>query len=228
MRGRAILFALVFVGTSVASGGPAHADVEPTYQVKTAAYLRADLEEAIPRLHAWLDVTSFRDAGLTELALRPALGVRISDWGIVWAGYAYAPLFPAQATRVDEHRFFQMLTGRWMSPRLELDFWGRLEERFRPSSGDIGFRFRALGRLRVHLGQSGFLFVASNELFLELNETSYAAAGLDQNRLFAGFGLQATSSLRFEAGYGLRYAPVPGPNTLAHQLGVELYVDLGL
>jgi len=133
--------------------------------------------------------------------LRPGLGWRVSDGLDVWLGYARVTGH-VPGPNIDEDRFWQQASypiatvlGGSLSGRT------RTEQRFR-KQGDTGHRLRQMLRWSRPIGSGPFAAVLSDELFLNINDTSWGqASGFDQNRLFLGGAVTISDSARFELGY---------------------------
>lgn len=214
----------------IASVSPRDAAADGTYEAWAGADVHADIEDLIPRLHVGGDLRARRGEDGTELRIRPMIGARFSDWGILWLGYGWTPDFPDQGAKHQEHRFVQMLSGRWRANRLAIVMRARFAQRFVPSAEGVAARFAPLGRISYELGESGWSLIAWDELALGLNDTDWGAeAGFEQNRLFGGFGISTGTITQIELGYLNQWVPQPGPDGVAHvfrvSLGVELSAD---
>jgi hypothetical protein len=201
------LFVFGFAAGLLASR--AEAQPESSFQTFSELELRADLESVIPRLHFDLHGAARRSADETEARIRPALGVRVTDWAIVSAGYAWAPTFDDQGPNRRENRFFQRMTARFASARAEVFAEGRLEQRFSPDHVGAGWASSLAGRGALRLGSSGFWLLVEERAIFQMNDTaSGLSAGLEENRLFGGFAydLGPRTILRF--GYLHRYMPM--------------------
>jgi hypothetical protein len=143
--------------------------------------------------------------GFHQSLVRPGVGVTVADNLTLWAGYAWINTEPIAGPAFDEHRIWQQTTWSRDLDCVTLSLRSRLEERFVETGDDVGLRFRQLVRLHRDLpALPGLSLVAWDEIFFHLNDTDWGAdAGVDQNRVFAGFGWKHTpeSPLRTEIGY---------------------------
>lgn len=182
--------------------------------------LRADLESIVPRLHFDVHGAVRRAADVTEARIRPALGVRVNDWAIVSAGYAWAPTFADQGEDRPENRFFQRITARFASARAELFAEGRLEQRFSPDHGGVGWASSLAARGALRLGSTGFWLLVEERMIFQMNGTaSGLSAGLEENRLFGGFAYDLGSRTILRFGYMNRVQPM-NPTRVGHVLFV--------
>jgi hypothetical protein len=196
-------------GSSEAQPGSSEAQPGSTFQTFSELELRADLESLIPRLHFELHGAARRASDETEARVRPALGVRVSDWAIVSAGYAWAPTFHDHAPDRRENRFFQRMTARFASSRAEVFAEARLEQRVSPEHPGVGWASSLAARGALRLGSTGFWVLVEERAIFQMNETGFGlTAGLEENRLFGGFAydLGPRTILRF--GYMHRYMPM--------------------
>ena len=157
------------------------------------------------KLLVWFDGHArFREgAGEIDVSIvRPGLGWRVSSTLDVYAGYAHISQY-RETGDIEEHRLWQQaiypiadfaggkLTGRT-----------RLEQRFRDTGDDTGWRLRQFLRFGRPIDGTPFGIVVSNEVFIGLNQTDWGQQdGYDQNRLFLGASWQIQSSMRLEGGY---------------------------
>lgn len=177
---------------------PAHA--EP--QVWTATFVQARLEPERGAT-AWLDLHARRRGGSTLYILRPALGWTFGPLA-VYAGYASIPIDADEGAGTHEQRTWQQaIYTHALGAAVKLQGRARLEQRF--GAGDeVGNRLRVFGRAQWAPDPAIALqLVAWDELFVQLDDTDWGpVAGFDQNRAFAGLGVDAgLRGVRFELGY---------------------------
>jgi hypothetical protein len=128
--------------------------------------------------------------GFDQSIIRPGIGYDLSKESTLWAGYGWIHTDPNGGTEFDEHRIWQQYTwGRTVQTNTYFSR-SRLEQRFVETGDDVGWRFRQFLRLTRPLkSETGIGLRLWDELFFALNDTDWgASSGLDQNRLFAGFG----------------------------------------
>lgn len=213
---------LVILGLTCASR--ARADTEQVFQSWTAFFGQGRTKpgaDASPGL--WLDVHARRMPASTVAILRPGLGHYFDRRFSVWAGYAFVPTFADGAPDRVEHRTWEQLQAAFTWGATAMTLRTRFEQRWVHHADEMGLRARQLVRLQQLLGAEWAL-VVWDELFLGLHETAWGqAAGLDQNRAFAGAGWIVREGVRLEPGYLLAWIPRDAGNTLVHALSVNLF-----
>lgn len=199
---------------------PVAAEARDELQSWSAASLRADLDSRAPGLTLWLDTQVRRGAQHTQALFRPGVAYRFNDWGSVWLGYLFVPTF-VQGPEPDrhEHRVWEDLRMAWASGRLRLSFRTRLEQRFLEGHHDMAWRIRQRAKLRFRFTEDGPLWlVLHDEVFVGANPTDWnVPTGFDQNRAFAGLGVDASSTVGVQVGY-LNQLQNRSPNRMAHIL----------
>ena len=104
----------------------------------------------------------------------------------------------------------------------------RLEQRYLDEHAGLGWRLRQFVRASRALGPgSRWSAIAYDELFVNLNDTRWGVAGgLDQNRAFAGVGMQFAREARFEIGYLNQYVVRDGAaDRMNHILSLGLFLN---
>lgn len=218
---RAILFFLIVVTMT-----PAHAatdDEQFWFQAIGQGSIRGDLV-----YFAEVQSRFGRDrAGLDQMLIRPAIGMKLSDTITVYQGYAHVRTPRTGGGNTREHRSFQQLSwslgqvlGRRASSRT------RLEQRWLSTGDDMGWRLRQMLRLAVPIGggDAGVAVLAYAEGFFALNDTDWGArSGFDRARGFAGLELPMAGKSTVEIGYLNQYANNRGrPDDVDHALLVTL------
>jgi hypothetical protein len=157
---------------------------------------------------------------------RFAVGRTLSPEWSAWAGYGFTRTdAPYTRTPYFEHRPFQQLLWSRRTPRAQLSYRLRLEERLPEPSHDTGWRVRQQIRVSLPVREiKPLAWVFSEEYFLNLNATDTGARrGLDQNRVFAGASWQWSEVFRSELGYMHHYTRRNGqPNRVNHVLALNL------
>ncbi len=179
----------------------------------------------------WFDGHARFHESASDLAttiIRPGIGWRATNALDLWLGYARVTSHP-DGPNVEEDRVWQQATyvvARFFSGTLSGRT--RLEQRFRDSDNDTGWRLRQALRWSRPLGDSGFAVVVSNETFLGLNNADWGQRdGYDQNRAFLGLAWQAASKLRAEVGYLNNHINGgPAGNRTNHNISVALFMNL--
>lgn len=169
--------------------------------------------------------------GFYEIEVNTLLGYRIGKSVTVWAGYTHDPNYSAGHFTVMEHRareqvtfdnFAQLGRGR-LSGRL------RTEQRWRERADGTGWRVRPFLKYSLPLRTGGkTALVASNELFFNLNRTSFQGTrGLDRMRTFAGISIPLARNVTAEVGYLNQHAFVRGvPDHDDHVASISLGLNL--
>lgn len=196
------------------------------FQLWGALLGTAHVSPETPRLAFWLDVHARRGANGTVHIFRPGVGVVVTDWLSLWAGYAWVPVFTDGGGRFDEHRLWQQAILGTSVAGLTFQSRTRFEQRFGEGGDDVGFRIRQFVRVNWQPNESNPIGIALwDELFLGFNDTDWgASAGFDQNRLFIGPFLKAAPWARLEAGYLFVYLD-RDPNVRAHVLAINLFIS---
>jgi hypothetical protein len=143
-------------------------------------------------------------SGISQILVRPAVGLDLGRGISAWIGYAYVDTRCASGDRVEEHRPWQQLNWTAFSGlRSTLGMRLRLEQRFLESGDDTGWVLRAQARYAHRLEESGrWQAVGFIEPFLSLNDTDWGGdGGLTQNRVFLGAAYRISSAVSIEFGY---------------------------
>ena len=141
---------------------------------------------------------------LTLFIARGALGYQLTPNWSIWQGYGWVPVYSDTDGRRDEHRIFQQLLGVHKTEELTFVNRTRFEQRLLETPNDTSYRFRHLFRVNYQPASFGrFYLGAYDELFMNLNSVDSPAlkSGIDQNRLFLGFGYNISKEINAELGY---------------------------
>lgn len=165
--------------------------------------------------------------------VRTGLGYILLDNDVdqlsLWLGYAWVPTEePFAKTAFDEHRIWQQLLWSSKLPFGTLTSRSRLEQRFQPTGGDAGWRYRQLLKISAPIPFApAFSLVATDEYFANINDTNWGAAdGFDQNRGFVGIGYNVNKNINTEIGYMNQYINRTNlPNLMDNILSVNLYLN---
>lgn len=185
------------------------------------------------RLLAWFDGHARYGAdgeSLDVTILRPGVGWRVGPKLDLWVGYARVDTLRA-GPDLEEDRAWQQasfpigeLAGGRLTGRT------RLEQRFRDTGDDTGWRLRQFFRWSRPLASNPRLgLLASTELFFGLNTADWGQrSGFDQNRGLVGGYYQPSAAWRFEAGYMHQYIRVggPRPDRTNHNLSLTFFMLL--
>lgn len=164
----------------------------------------------------------FRDgvSDVDQLILRPAVGIDLTSRSSLWLGYGYIATYLPGGDTLPEHRVWQQ--HLWNVPVQALggvfQSRARLEQRAIDGNDRLAWRAREFVRLTRPISpRAGLAIVVWDEVFLHLNDTARTAGGFDQNRLFAGIGVNAGRGGRFEIGYvNQAIASSAGPDRRHH------------
>ncbi|MEO1043054.1 MAG: DUF2490 domain-containing protein [Pseudomonadota bacterium] len=206
-------------------------DVESDVQSWNAIAIAGPIQDD-SRLLVWFDGHArFRDdaSELRVTIVRPALGWRAHDKIDLWAGYARVVSRQDAIPDVTEDRAWQQATfaipsvlGGSMSGR------SRLEQRFRETGDDTGWRFRQFIRWGKRIDSTDFSLVVWDELFVNLNEADWGQReGFNQNRLFVGGAWHLGDRARLEGGYLNNVLDTPGTDEQTnHNISLTLFWSL--
>lgn len=203
---------------------PARADTDGQSQIWAATLMQVKLG-SLP-LKLWFDGHGRRGPDNTVLIMRPGLGWIAAKNLVLWAGYAWVPVFNDGSTARHEHRFWQQLTYKLpFSKSLWSSFRFRFEQRLLEGVSGVALRARGFAALRFNLG-GPLLLALWDEIFFNLNSPNAGPdAGFDQNRIFAGLGLKGFKGMRVEVGYLNVFLERGEPDTLQHNLAVNLFLS---
>jgi hypothetical protein len=153
------------------------------------------------------------DGKLAQYTWRAAIGRPLGSHWSVWAGYSHAEVdTPLTSKPYREHRPFGQVVWTDSANGFALTGRLRIEDRLLNTGHDAGLRTRHLARASHPIGDSPRLTgVVWDEVFLNWNNTDFGSRrGLDQNRLFGGFGWKQSDSVRWETGYLHNFNHRPG------------------
>jgi hypothetical protein len=235
MRGSREVRCLVVASGLVAALTPASARAaadDHAYQTWAAAFLHGPIKG-----HVWL----WTDAQLrlyetfepSAILLRPGLSWQAWPNVFLTAGYGWTPSFARPGDRLqftDEHRAWEQIL--WTPSDDETGvaamLRGRLEQRLRPDTPKgTGARGRVMWRGSVPLSKRlPVTFVLWDELFIGINKTLWGQRpGVDQNRIFAGFGWQIRPKIvRVEVGYTNVWLVRQGPDPINHAIAINTFI----
>lgn len=206
-------------------------DSDSDFQAWTALALSGSVSES-SRFLVWFDGHArFRDdaSDLGVSILRPGIGWRVNDNLNLWAGYARVVSRSDDAPDIEEDRIWQQATypvtkvfGGNLSART------RLEQRFRDTGNDTGWRLRQFFRWERRINASQFSPVIWNEFFVNINDTDWGqASGFDQNRLFVGAAWRFSDKARLEGGYlNNLLNSAGGSDRVNHNISMALFISL--
>ncbi|KUG06567.1 hypothetical protein ASU33_04255 [Solirubrum puertoriconensis] len=172
--------------------------------------------------------------------IRGAVDYHVSKNLMLSGGYAYQKSFPygdfPAAGRSPENRIYQQVVLRDTDGRVQVQHRYRLEQRWirRPNESDFTYSNRARYQLRLALPLFGRemkpgmpYLVASDEIFVAFGKNVRSNI-FDQNRLYGGFGYQASKLLTLEGGYLHQLVQQGSGRVLEHNHTLQLSVVLNL
>ena len=217
------------VAAALLVGAPARA--ESDFQTWNAVLVSGPAGDG-SRLLLWFDGHARFNDDASDLGvsiLRPGLGWRVSGDLDLWAGYARIVSRSDGAPDIEEDRLWQQATY----PVTDL-FGGRvtgrsrLEQRFRGTGDDTGWRWRQFFRWEKRFDGTSWSPVIANELFVNFNDADWGQrSGFDQNRLFLGGAYRFSEKVRFEGGYLNNVINTAGPGAQTnHNAFLWLFLSL--
>ncbi|MEM6913831.1 MAG: DUF2490 domain-containing protein [Pseudomonadota bacterium] len=218
---------LLMTAWSLAAAQDSESDVQAWNALAVAGPVASDSP-----LLFWFDGHArFRDdaSELGVTIVRPALGWRAHANLDLWAGYARVVSRQDLGPNIKEDRAWQQATfplpdvlGGSLSGR------SRLEQRFRNTGDDTGWRFRQFIRWGKRIERTNFSVVVWDEVFVNLHHTDWGQReGFDQNRLFVGGAWHLGDKTRVEAGYLHNLLDTPGPDEQSnHNISLTFFCSL--
>jgi len=189
-------------------------------------------KQAPSRFRWWLDIQPrFLEgvSGLQQGLFRPGVGYALAESTTAWIGYARVYTASASGATSNEDRIWQQFLWKSRVGDFKFQSRTRLEQRFFDTGSDTGWRLRQFVKASWNFPhESRFSLVGYEELFLDLNDTSWGQrSGFAQNRLFLGIGmkLDARGRTKLEIGYLNQYLDGAGPNRMNHILSINLFFN---
>lgn len=184
------------------------------------------------RVLLWFDGHArFREDGqeLDVTLFRPGVGYRINPKLDVWAGYVRVAARRDGPDLIEDRAWQQATYQLAEAAGSRLSGRTRLEQRFRDTGDDTGWRVRQQLRFVRPVAGTPLSLVAHDEIFFSLNDADWGQrSGFDQNRAFLGGAWQATKPVRLEAGYLNQHikGAGPAPDRTNHILSVGVFIGL--
>lgn len=168
---------------------------------------------------------------LSQLLLRPAVGVELSKAVTIYQGYARVIDPVDGGTDLQEDRLFQQVTWNvGKIGRLEVQSRTRLEERWRNDGDGMSLRARQMMRLEYPLaaGDRRVAVLGSMEGFVGLTTAEWGGEpGFDQLRSFVGVEIPLPGKSTVEAGYLNQSRDAPGGDVrMAHVASVSVFIRM--
>lgn len=168
---------------------------------------------------------------LSQLLLRPAVGVELSKQVTLYQGYAHVidPVENGPDRR--ENRLFQQVTWNvGKIGQLEVQSRTRLEERWRSDGDGMSLRARQMMRFEYPLapGTRRVAALGSVEGFVGLKSADWGGVtGFDQIRTFVGVEVPLPGTSTIEAGYLNQTRDAPGSRVdMVHAASLSLFIRL--
>ena len=168
---------------------------------------------------------------LSQLLLRPAVGVQLSKHVTVYQGYAHVTDPVENGPDRRENRLFQQVTWNVGTVgRLEVQSRTRLEERWRNDGDGMSLRARQMMRFEFPLapGSKRLAALGSIEGFVGLKSAEWGGiTGFDQVRTFIGVEIPLAGTSTLEAGYLNQTRDAPGRRVdMVHAAALNLFIRL--
>jgi hypothetical protein len=223
-RSSALCLSLLLAAFPLAS--PAHAETRHDEQVWLQAIAQGPVTGDVVY---FLEVQSRFGEGVSQLSqmlIRPAIGIRLSDRVTVYQGYANVRTPLANGVETRENRSFQQVNWSLGRPGgIAVSSRTRLEQRWLSNGGDLGWRLRQMVRGAAPIGAEGKVaLLAWGEVFVALNDADWGArGGFDRSRGFAGLELPFSGKSTVEVGYLNQFVKLPnGRNQMDHTAAITL------
>lgn len=222
MRG----FPVLLSTSALALAVPAHAS-DHDEQVWTSATATTALSS---KADATLELHSRYTDGVSrvgQILIRPSVTFKLPDGWSLTAGYVHVRTRSVGTPPNDEHRPWQQIAYTFAAdPKAGLTVNGRtrLEQRLRPGSGEVGWRWRQQLRAQLPLPGGGPVrALVWNETFVGLNDTGWGQrAGVDQVRTFVGAAVPLAERVSIEPGYLNQTVFRRGSDRVNHILAANL------
>lgn len=153
---------------------------------------------------------------LQQLIVRPLLGYKLNKEWSIWLGYTWQGEYtPSRGDKFGNATNDVMQQVQWVhdiNEQWNFQYRGRLEQRFFADSDDVGLRMRHRFRLTYTIPDTHVYLIGFDEFFHYLNDINDGSpregqvqSGVNQNRLYAGFGYKFNKHINADTGYQLQY-----------------------
>lgn len=220
---RAALRRSLLAAPLVLAALPAHAqqqDEQLWLQVNTNVPLADRVRITLEQIARFSD----RQDGLYQTEFGGLLGFRASKNIELGFGYRWVGAHNGNSG-ADENRLRQQVVGTFGPVTTRF----RVDERFNPRGGAVGFRIRPLIRYNHRLGTRSVALFASHESFFLPNSTSWGQrAGYERMRNIVGVTLPLGRAVTSDIGYLNQYRPGRGGSRaqMDHALNLQLTINL--
>ncbi|MBV1687016.1 DUF2490 domain-containing protein [Novosphingobium sp. G106] len=220
------IVALSAAFAALAFGSPSHAETSQDEQVWLQIVAQGPVAGKVVYLAELQPRFGDRAKGLSQMVIRGAVGVKISDRVTIYQGYANARTPVAGRTDTVENRSFQQISWALGNPGgVALTSRTRLEQRWFSTGDEVGWRLRGSIRAAVPVRADGKIkLIGSVEVFVALDDTDWGArSGLDRVRGFAGVELPFSGKSTVELGYLNQYVNgANGRDQMDHVAAINL------
>ena len=202
---------------------PAHAqqqDEQVWLQINTNVPLAERVRITLEQIARFSD----RQDGLYQTEFGGLLGYRASKHIELGFGYRWVGAHNGN-TGADEDRLRQQVVGTFGPITTRF----RVDERFNPRGGEVGFRIRPLIRYNHKLGAKGVALFVSHESFFLPNSTSWGQrSGYERMRNILGITLPLGRSVTGDVGYlnQYRFGRGGARAQMDHALNLQLTINL--
>ena len=164
------------VSLVAATTSSSQAQTRNEFQAWNAGMFTADLgQDRTPGPALWLDLHVRQGEQDRVHIVRPGLGLRVTPYLSLWAGYAWIPVSPNEDSTRHEHRIWQQLILQFaLAHRVRFMSRTRYEQRFGQDGDEVGLRLRQM--LRASWMPDPDLpigLAAWDEIFFGLNDTDW-------------------------------------------------------
>jgi len=210
----------------LALASPSHAETRQDEQVWIQFVAQGPVAGKVVYLAELQPRYGSNAAGLSQMVIRGAAGLRISDSVTIYQGYAYVRTPAAGRDDTREKRSFQQISWSLGQPGgVALTSRTRLEQRWFSTGDEVGWRLREMVRAAVPLKAGGKVkLIGSVEVFVALDDTDWGArSGIDRVRGFAGIELPVSGKSTIELGYLNQYVNgANGRDQMDHVAAINL------
>jgi hypothetical protein len=195
-------------------------DAQVWLQVNTNVPLAQRVRVTLEQIARFSD----RQDGLYQTEFGALLGYRVSKKIELGFGYRWVGAHNGNSG-ADENRLRQQMVGTFGPVTTRF----RVDERFNPRGGEVGFRIRPLIRYNHKVGDKGVALFASHESFFLPNGTSWGQrSGYERMRNMLGVTLPLGRAVTTDIGYLNQYRPGRGgaQAQMDHALNLQLTINL--
>lgn len=197
----------------------AQEDPQAWFQINTNVPLAKDWRVTLEQIARFSD----RQGGLYQSEIGGIVDYKLNPNIAIGFGYRWVGAHN-RSTNANENRIRQHIVATYGA------FVGRLrvDERFNPRGGEVGFRIRPLIRYNHKIGTQGWALYVSHESFYLPNGTSWGQRrGYERMRNIAGVTVPFAKKVSADIGYLNQYRFVRGGrDQMDHALTMQLTINL--